>query len=137
MTAKLSCMVLTAVTAVLFIASLRYITDFWLLAFVTSFQLHIAVACILLSYLVFWLTRDAVSAVLVVWSLALAIHAVMMLMEFSTSAVATPGAKPFRLQSWRQSAVPEQEEDAPQAHPCLAPGGIFKPLVRGGLAWPG
>lgn len=100
MTAKLSCMVSTAVAAVLFIASLRYITDFWLLAFVTSFQLHIALACILLSCLVFWLTRDAVSALLVVWSLALAIHAVAMLTEFSTSATAAPDAKPFRLLSF-------------------------------------
>ncbi len=100
MTAKLSCMVSTAVAAVLFIASLRYVTDFWLLAFVTSFQLHIALACILLSCLVFWLTRDAVSALLVVWSLALAIHAVAMLMEFSTSATAAPDAKPFRLLSF-------------------------------------
>ncbi|MGG2478177.1 endonuclease/exonuclease/phosphatase family protein, partial [Rhizobium sp. BR5] len=49
MTAKLSCMVSTAVAAVLVIASLRYVADFWLLAFVTSFQLHIAIACILLS----------------------------------------------------------------------------------------
>lgn len=100
MTAKLSCMVSTVVAAVLFIASLRYITDFWLLAFVTSFQLHIALACILLSCLVFWLTRDAVSALLVVWSLALAIHAVAMLTEFSTSATAAPDAKPFRLLSF-------------------------------------
>lgn len=86
MTAKLSCIVSTTVAAVLFVASLRYVTDFWLLAFVTSFQLHIAIVCILLSCLVFWLTRDAVSALLVVWSLALAIHAIAMLLEFSTSA---------------------------------------------------
>ncbi|UXT22910.1 hypothetical protein FY140_19665 [Agrobacterium tumefaciens] len=100
MTAKLSCMVSTAVAAVLFVASLRYVTDFWLLAFVTSFQLHIAIVCILLSCLVFWLTRDAVSALLVVWSLALAIHAIAMLLEFSTSATPAPGAKPFRLLSF-------------------------------------
>lgn len=100
MTAKLACMVSTLVAAVLFIASLRYVTDFWLLAFVTSFQLHIAIVCILLSCLVFWLTRDAVSALLVVWSLALAIHAVAMLMEFSTSANPAPDAKPFRLLSF-------------------------------------
>ena len=90
MTAKLSCMVSTAVAAVLFVASLRYLTDFWLLAFVTSFQLHIAIVCILLSCLVFWLTRDAVSALLVVWSLALAIHAIAMLLEFPTSAAPAP-----------------------------------------------
>ena len=100
MTAKLSCMVSTAVAAVLFIASLRYVTDFWLLAFVTSFQLHIAIVCILLSCLIFWLTRDVVTAVLLVWALALAIHAVAMLMEFSTAATAAPGAKPFRLLSF-------------------------------------
>lgn len=100
MTAKLSCMVSTAVAAVLFVASLRYVTDFWLLAFVTSFQLHIAIVCILLSCLVFWLTRDAVSALLVVWSLALAIHAIAMLLEFSSSANPAPGAKPFRLLSF-------------------------------------
>lgn len=100
MTAKLSCMVSTAVAAVLFVASLRYLTDFWLLAFVTSFQLHIAIVCILLSCLVFWLTRDAVSALLVVWSLALAIHAIAMLLEFPTSAAPAPGAKPFRLLSF-------------------------------------
>ncbi|WP_332909344.1 endonuclease/exonuclease/phosphatase family protein [Agrobacterium leguminum] len=100
MTAKLSCMVSTAVAAVLFVASLRYVTDFWLLAFVTSFQLHIAIVCILLSCLVFWLTRDAVSALLVVWSFALAIHAIAMLLEFSTSATPAPGAKPFRLLSF-------------------------------------
>lgn len=100
MTAKLSCMVSTAVAAVLFVASLRYVTDFWLLAFVTSFQLHIAIVCILLACLVFWLTRDAVSALLVVWSLALAIHAIAMLLEFSTSATPAPGAKPFRLLSF-------------------------------------
>ncbi|MCZ7480306.1 endonuclease/exonuclease/phosphatase family protein [Rhizobium rhizogenes] len=100
MTTKLACMVSTVVAAVLFIASLRYVTDFWLLAFVTSFQLHIAIVCILLSCLVFWVTRDAVSALLVVWSLALAIHAVAMLMEFSTSANPPPDARPFRLLSF-------------------------------------
>ncbi|MFS8122462.1 endonuclease/exonuclease/phosphatase family protein [Rhizobium sp. BR 250] len=100
MTAKLSCMVSTAVAAVLFIASLRYVTDFWLLAFVTSFQLHIALVCILLSCLIFWLTRDTVSALLLVWSLALAIHAVTMLLEFSTSATAAPDARAFRLLSF-------------------------------------
>ncbi|UXT49479.1 hypothetical protein FY136_09630 [Agrobacterium tumefaciens] len=100
MTAKLACMVSTVVAAVLFIASLRYVTDFWLLAFVTSFQLHIAIICILLSCLVFWLTRDAVAGLLVVWSLALAIHAVVMLLEFSTSATSTPDARPFRLLSF-------------------------------------
>ncbi len=100
MTAKLSCMVSTAVAAVLVIASLRYITDFWLLAFVTSFQLHIAIICILLSWLVFWLMRDAFSAVLLVWSIALAVHAVSMLLDFSTSATAAPDAQPFRLLSF-------------------------------------
>lgn len=100
MTAKLSCMVSTAVAAVLVIASLRYITDFWLLAFVTSFQLHIAIICILLSWLVFWLMRDAFSAVLLVWSIALAVHAVAMLLDFSTSATAAPDAQPFRLLSF-------------------------------------
>ncbi|MBO0130828.1 endonuclease/exonuclease/phosphatase family protein [Agrobacterium burrii] len=100
MTAKLACMVSTMVAAVLFIASLRYVTDFWLLAFVTSFQLHIAIVCILLSCLVFWFTRDAVSALLVVWSLALAIHAIAMLMEFSTSANPASDARPFRLLSF-------------------------------------
>src|SRR5687768_5385657 len=90
MTAKLSCMVSPAVAAVLFIASLRYGTDFWLLGYVPCFPLHIALAYILLSCLVFWLTRDAVSALLVVWSLALAIHAVAMLTGFSTSATAAP-----------------------------------------------
>lgn len=100
MTAKLACMVSTVVAAVLFIASLRYVTDFWLLAFVTSFQLHIAIVCILLSCVIFWLTRDVISAVLVVWSLALAIHAVAMLLEFSTTATAAPGARPFRLLSF-------------------------------------
>ncbi|MFK3777019.1 endonuclease/exonuclease/phosphatase family protein [Agrobacterium sp. NPDC089420] len=100
MTAKLACMVSTAVAAVLFLASLRYVTDFWLLAFVTSFQLHVAIACILLSGLVFWLTRDAVAALLLVWSLALAVHAVVMLLEFSTAATAAPDARPFRLLSF-------------------------------------
>lgn len=100
MTAKLACMVSTLVAAALFTASLRYVTDFWLLAFVTSFQLHIAVFSILISCLIFWLMRDAVSAFLVVWSLALAIHAVIMLMEFSTSASAPPTSRPFRLLSF-------------------------------------
>lgn len=100
MKAKLSCMISTAVLGALFIISLRYVTDFWLLAFVNSFQLHITVVCILLSSLVFWLARGVLSVMLVVWSLALGGHALAMMLEFSTPAIIAPGSKPFRLLSF-------------------------------------
>ncbi len=100
MKAKLACMASSAILGALFIISLRYITDFWLLAFVNSFQLHIAVVCILLSLLVFWAARNTISVILVVWSLVLGGHALAMMLEFSTSASPPANAKPFRLLSF-------------------------------------
>lgn len=100
MKARLTCIVSMAIIAALFSISIRYVRDFWLLAFVNSFQLHIAVLAALASIFCFFVLRSRLFVALLAWSLVLSMHAVSMQYDFATDGHYSAGAKPFRLMSF-------------------------------------
>ncbi|MDQ1186625.1 endonuclease/exonuclease/phosphatase (EEP) superfamily protein YafD [Agrobacterium larrymoorei] len=100
MKARLSCIASMAIVAALFSISFRYIKDFWLLAFVNSFQLHIAVVAAIACIICFCLLRSRLFIALLAWSLVLCAHAVSMQYDFATDGQYPAGAKPFRLMSF-------------------------------------
>ena len=100
MKARLTCIASFALVLALFVISIRYTVDFWLLAFVNSFQLHIAVLAAVAAFLCLIVLRSRIFILLLVWALTLSGHAVYMHREFVTDAIAAPQAKPFRLLSF-------------------------------------
>lgn len=100
MKARLTCIASTAIIAALFSISIRYINDFWLLAFVNSFQLHIALLAAFASAICLSVLRSRLFIVLLAWSLVLTAHAVIMHRDFSTDGVYPSSAKSFRLMSF-------------------------------------
>ncbi|MGN8151144.1 endonuclease/exonuclease/phosphatase family protein [Agrobacterium sp. 22094] len=100
MKARLTCIASTAIIAALFSISFRYIYDFWLLAFVTSFQLHIALLASFASAICLWALRSRLFVALLAWSLVLTAHGVIMQQDFSTDGIHSSSAKPFRLLSF-------------------------------------
>lgn len=100
MKARLACVASSALFLALFVISLRYFIDSWLLAFVNSFQLHIAVLAAFAALSCLIVLRSRVFIVLLVWALMLCAHAVYMRREFVTDAFAPTGAKHFRLLSF-------------------------------------
>ncbi len=100
MKARLTCVASMAIIAALFSISIRYVRDFWLLAFVNSFQLHIAVLAALACIICFFVLRSRLFVALLAWSLVLAAHAVSMQYDFVTDRQYPAGAKPFRLMSF-------------------------------------
>jgi endonuclease/exonuclease/phosphatase (EEP) superfamily protein YafD len=82
------------------VISIRYIADFWLLAFVNSFQLHIAVLAAILALVCLLILHSRIFIVLLAWAFVLSAHALYMHQEFVTQAYAPQGAKPFRLLSF-------------------------------------
>ncbi|WHA41980.1 endonuclease/exonuclease/phosphatase family protein [Agrobacterium larrymoorei] len=100
MKARLTCIASAALIAALFSISVRYLKDFWLLAFVNSFQLHIALAAGILSLICLLALRARIFAVLFVWSFLLGAHAIYMHHEFSTDGQFSESAKSFRLLSF-------------------------------------
>lgn len=100
MRAKLTCIASLGLTAALFVTSLRYMLDFWLLAFVNSFQLHIGLACAVVSLLCIIILRSRAMTVLLLWATLLSGHAFYMHKQFVTDATPGPSAQPFRLMSF-------------------------------------
>lgn len=100
MKARLTCIASMAIIAALFSISIRYIKDFWLLAFVNSFQLHIAVLAAIACVICLIFLRSRLFIALLIWSLALCAHAVSMQYDFATDGQYTAGARPFRLMSF-------------------------------------
>ena len=100
MKARLTCIASMAIVAALFSISIRYVKDFWLLAFVNSFQLHIAALTALVCIICFLVLRSRLFIALLAWSLVLSMHAVSMQYDFATDGQYSAGAKPFRLMSF-------------------------------------
>ncbi|NTF08097.1 hypothetical protein G6L37_18175 [Agrobacterium rubi] len=100
MKARLTCIAASAITLALSVISIRYLVDFWLLAFVNSFQLHIAVLVAVGATLCLLVLRSRIFIVLLAWAFMLSAHALYMHQEFVTQAYAPEGAKAFRLLSF-------------------------------------
>lgn len=100
MKARLTCVAASALVLALSVISIRYLVDFWLLAFVNSFQLHIAVLVTLAAALCLLVLRSRIFIILAAWAFVLSAHALYMHQEFVTDAYAPEGAKSFRLLSF-------------------------------------
>lgn len=100
MRARLTCIASLLLTTVLLITSLRYAVEFWLLAFVYSFQLHIGLVCIVASVVFMATLRSRYAGLLLVWSIALSAHAFVMMRDFQSEAALQPDARPFRVMSF-------------------------------------
>lgn len=102
----------TLVSLLLFATSLRYIKDFWLLAFIYSFHLHVALLALITSISVFILWRNRWSVLLIVWSAALFGHGLMLEREFSASGQMAANSQPFRVVSF--NILQQNYEGAPE-----------------------
>lgn len=100
MKARLTCVGASALVLALLLITIRYLGDFWLLAFVNSFQLHIALAAAIASLLCLLVLRSRIFIVLMIWAIVLSAHALYMHREFTTDAYAPGHATPFRLLSF-------------------------------------
>lgn len=100
MKARLTCVAAFSLATALVLITIRYLGDFWLLAFVNSFQLHIAVAAAIASLLCLLVLRSRIFIVLMIWAIVLCAHAISMHREFVTEAYAPGDAVPFRLVSF-------------------------------------
>ncbi len=100
MKARLACIASCAIFIAVFSISIRYLKDFWLLAFVNSFQLHIAILTSIAALFCLILLRFRVFVFLLVWAILLGAHAAYMSQQFKTDAIAAADAKPFRLLSF-------------------------------------
>lgn len=95
------CVLNVLVSVVLIILSLRYVTDYWLLAFVYSLQTHIAIVCMAVILFSLLFKRHWYTGFLLVVGLFLAIHPFFMLREFAgTPESADAGQQVFRLMSF-------------------------------------
>ncbi|TCL74750.1 endonuclease/exonuclease/phosphatase family protein [Rhizobium sp. BK251] len=104
----LFCVLSVLVSLALAIVSLRYVTDYWLLAFVYSFQIHIALACLAVALLALLVKRHWYGMFLVATCLVLAGHGIFMLRQFANgsaplfarTAVAADSGHSYRLVSF-------------------------------------
>ncbi|MGR9429557.1 endonuclease/exonuclease/phosphatase family protein [Rhizobium leguminosarum] len=87
-------------TVAIAIVSLRYVTNFWLLSFVYSFQVHLGVVFVAASLVVLGIKRQIYGFILLLASLFLAAHGVIMLGEFSQDDRAMKKPPLFRLMSF-------------------------------------
>ncbi|MBX4888183.1 endonuclease/exonuclease/phosphatase family protein [Rhizobium bangladeshense] len=87
-------------TLAIVVVSLRYITDFWLLSFVYSFQIHLAAAFVAGSLVILAVRRHVYGFALLLASLFLAAHGLIMLREFAGEDRGTGTAPLFRLMSF-------------------------------------
>ncbi|PDS29393.1 endonuclease/exonuclease/phosphatase family protein [Rhizobium phaseoli] len=82
------------------IVSLRYVTNFWLLSFVYSFQIHLGVIFVAASLVILAVKRQIYGLVLLLASLFLTAHGFVMLREFAQDEQRTGAAPLFRLMSF-------------------------------------
>ncbi|WP_284776198.1 endonuclease/exonuclease/phosphatase family protein [Agrobacterium sp. lyk4-40-TYG-31] len=100
MKARLTCVTALALVLALSVISARFFVDLWLLAFVTSFQLHIAVLVAIAALLCLAVLRSRVFLIIITWALTLSAHALYMEREFVTDGYAPKDARAFRLLSF-------------------------------------
>lgn len=100
MKARLTCVTALALVLALSVISIRYLVDFWLLAFVNSFQLHIAVLCAIAAFFCLLVLRSRVFFIMLAWAFMLSAHALYMELEFVSDGYAPKDARSFRLLSF-------------------------------------
>lgn len=98
----LSCVLCTIATLILLVCALRYVTDFWPLAFVYSLQTHITLACSALILLCLAIRRSPYAYALLVVAVFLTGHSIVMMREFAYQAPPEEAADApvFRLMSF-------------------------------------
>ncbi|MDV4177466.1 endonuclease/exonuclease/phosphatase family protein [Rhizobium brockwellii] len=94
------CVFSVLTTLVLAIVSLRYVTDFYLLSFFYSFQVHLAVAGAVASVAALLVKRHWYALLTLAVSVVLAVHGVVMMREFVEPAVEKSRPALFRLMSF-------------------------------------
>lgn len=94
------CVFSVLTTLVLAIISLRYVSDFYLLSFFYSFQVHLAVACAAGSIAALLVKRHWYALLTLGISVLLAVHGVVMAREFVQPAVEESRPALFRLMSF-------------------------------------
>ena len=94
------CVFSVLTTLVLTIVSLRYVTNFYLLSFFYSFQVHLAVAAAAASVAALLIKRHWYALLTLAVSLLLAVHGVVMAREFVEPAVDESRPALFRLMSF-------------------------------------
>ncbi|RFB92960.1 endonuclease [Rhizobium leguminosarum bv. trifolii] len=94
------CVFSVLTTLVLAIVSLRYVTDFYLLSFFYSFQVHLAVAAAAASVAALLVKRHWYAVVTLCVSVVLAAHGVVMMREFVEPAVEESRPALFTLMSF-------------------------------------
>ncbi|ANM11606.1 MULTISPECIES: endonuclease/exonuclease/phosphatase family protein [unclassified Rhizobium] len=94
------CVFSVLTTLVLAIVSLRYVTDFYLLSFFYSFQVHLAAAAAAASVAALLVKRHWYAVVTLCVSVVLAAHGVVMMREFVEPAVEESRPALFKLMSF-------------------------------------
>ncbi|WHO74773.1 endonuclease/exonuclease/phosphatase family protein [Rhizobium sp. BT03] len=94
------CVFSVLTTLVLAIVSLRYVTDFYLLSFFYSFQVHLAVAAAAASVAALLVKRHWYALLTLGVSVVLAVHGVVMMREFVEPAVEESRPALFKLMSF-------------------------------------
>ncbi len=94
------CVLSVLITLLLAIVSLRYVTDFWLLSFVYSFQVHFGVVCALGAVVALIVKRHWYGFAMLAVATFLDVHGVYMLHEFAGKSVPEDTPKLFRLMSF-------------------------------------
>lgn len=87
-------------TLAIAIVSLRYVTNFWLLTFVYSFQIHLGVVFVAASIVILAVRRHAYGFFLLLVSILLVAHGFIMLREFSEGDRVADAPPIFRLMSF-------------------------------------
>jgi len=87
-------------TLAIAIVSLRYVTNFWLLSFVYSFQIHLGVLFVAVSLVILAVRRHVYGFILLLASVFLIAHGVVMLREFSEDHGVANAPPIFRLMSF-------------------------------------
>ncbi|EJT04665.1 endonuclease/exonuclease/phosphatase family protein [Rhizobium sp. CCGE 510] len=87
-------------TVAIAIVSLRFVTNFWLLSFLYSFQVHFGVLFVAASLIILAVRRQIYGFVLLFASLLLILHGVIALREFSQDDRGTDRPPLFRLMSF-------------------------------------
>ncbi|WP_209882656.1 endonuclease/exonuclease/phosphatase family protein [Rhizobium leguminosarum] len=87
-------------TVAIAIVSLRFVTNFWLLSFLYSFQVHFGVLFVVASLIILAVRRQIYGFVLLFASLLLIVHGVITLREFSQDEAGTDRPPLFRMMSF-------------------------------------
>lgn len=94
------CVLSVLITIVLTLVSLRYLTDFWLLSLVYSFQIHLSFICAVAAIIALFFKRHWYGFLMLAVATFLNIHGVIMLREFAGKTPAEDAPRLFRLMSF-------------------------------------